>query len=95
MAEATFERYGLPNDPNVDRIIGAVLRQVRMDIPLTVNQMASLLGVDDGDLTAYEAGDRRMPADVLLAVCGTYGVGLDTFRKIVCGVAAPTTRATH
>jgi transcriptional regulator with XRE-family HTH domain len=61
------------------RIIGALLRQARLDAGKSEKECADLLGCSSARITAYELGQRDIPLFELEALAGFLGVLLANF----------------
>ncbi|HMM27336.1 MAG: helix-turn-helix transcriptional regulator [Chloroflexota bacterium] len=68
------------------RLIGAVLRQARIDANLTPEQLAQESGVTAAHVQAYELGRRPIPLPVLMTLASACGVNLSTFFEDVSRV---------
>ncbi len=62
------------------RIIGALLRQARTDLSLSMKDLASRAGLTSGRLKKFELGERPIPIPELEALVSTLGISLDDFR---------------
>ncbi len=65
--------------PLRNRIIGARLRQVRLEAGRTQQDLAELLGHSTGLVSAYEYGDKPVPLAELELASRALGVPLDSF----------------
>lgn len=68
------------------RLIGAVLRQARVNANLTPEQLAHEAGVTAAHVQAYELGRRPIPLPVLMTLASVCGVNLSTFFEDVSRV---------
>lgn len=80
LAEKTDEQLPLPT-PDItelrDRMIGAKLRQARLDAKLTLKDFASQLDVTSGQLSAYEFGEKPLPLPELEVICSRLGLAVE------------------
>src|SRR3954453_22657811 len=81
-----------PSLGEVDRHVAARLRRRRLELGLTLHQLAGLLGISSQQGHKYETRARLLPADRLAAVAAALGVGVDHFFEGLGrdGAAGPT-----
>ena len=61
------------------RMIGALLRQERMDASLSMKSVASQVGIPTSRLKRYEMGERPIPLPELEVILGILGGQIETF----------------
>lgn len=61
------------------RMIGALLRQERTNVNMTVRQLAEKSGIGSGRITAYELGERPIPVPELETMLNVLGSRIETF----------------
>jgi transcriptional regulator with XRE-family HTH domain len=61
------------------RMIGALLRQERNNVNLSIRQLSEKTGVPQSHLKAYELGERAIPVPELEAILITMGSRIETF----------------
>ena len=61
------------------RIIGAVLRQARLELDLNQNELARSAGMSRRRLSQYELGERPVPLTHLAALAGILEIPMDVF----------------
>jgi transcriptional regulator with XRE-family HTH domain len=61
------------------RMIGALLRQERMNVNMTVRQLAEKSGIGSGRINAYELGERPIPVPELEVMLNVLGSRIETF----------------
>jgi ribosome-binding protein aMBF1 (putative translation factor) len=59
--------------------VGSRLRVKRTDLGISRQELSKQLGIDRDDLDAYEAGARRVSANLLLRIANLLDVRLDYF----------------
>jgi transcriptional regulator with XRE-family HTH domain len=65
----------------IKRIDPLKLRKARENVGLTQAAAAARLCISRQRLNAYEQGNDRVFADMIVNMCELYGCGLDTFKK--------------
>ena len=73
------KRVGRPRSQDVDRHVGARMRQRRIMLGLTQQQMAELIGVTYQQAHKYEKGINRVSAGRLYSVAQALGVEVSYF----------------
>lgn len=61
------------------RMIGALLRQERNNVNMSVRHLANETGISSSRLTAYELGERSIPVPELEMILNTMGSRIETF----------------
>lgn len=61
------------------RMIGALLRQERTNVNMTVRQLAEKSGIGPGRITAYELGERPIPVPELEVMLNVLGSRVEVF----------------
>ena len=87
MTGAGRKAPGRPRAEDVDRHVGLRVRDRRIMLGLTQQQLADLVGVTYQQLHKYERGLNRIPANRLPALARALGVGVDYFFKGAGGAA--------
>jgi transcriptional regulator with XRE-family HTH domain len=73
------KRVGRPRSQDVDRHVGARMRQRRIMLGLTQQQMAELIGVTYQQAHKYERGINRVAAGRLYSIAQALGVEISYF----------------
>jgi transcriptional regulator with XRE-family HTH domain len=73
------KRVGRPRSQDVDRHVGARMRQRRIMLGLTQQQMAELIGVTYQQAHKYEKGINRVAAGRLYSIAQALGVEVGYF----------------
>src|SRR3954467_11559379 len=76
-----------PKEPNeIDRLVGSQVRQRRMQLGMSQEQLAEQLGVTVPQLQKYEKGVNRIGAGRLHKIAGLLGAPIGTFFEVHTGV---------
>ncbi len=67
---------------DLDIMIGLNLKQARKDSNISQNDIAKLLGVQQGQISRYEAGSDRITASSLIRVAIFYDKDINYFFRI-------------
>ncbi|GGN96840.1 hypothetical protein GCM10010112_88490 [Actinoplanes lobatus] len=82
--------------PLLRRVIGAVLRRIRLGQGRTLREVAAAAGVSLPYLSEVERGTKEASSEVLAAICRALGLPmpdlLDEVRREMLREAAPTTK---
>jgi transcriptional regulator with XRE-family HTH domain len=73
------KRVGRPRSQDIDRHVGARMRQQRIMLGLTQQQLAELIGVTYQQAHKYEKGINRVSASRLYSVAQALGVEVSYF----------------
>ena len=69
-----------PKEPNeIDRLVGSRVRQRRMQLGLSQEELAAALGITVPQVQKYEKGINRIGASRLHKIAGLLGVPISTF----------------
>jgi transcriptional regulator with XRE-family HTH domain len=63
------------------RVVGVILRQLRLKSQKTHEELADVLGVDVATIQSYESGRTAVPYLHLEQLCRTMGAGVDQFME--------------
>jgi transcriptional regulator with XRE-family HTH domain len=63
-----FSAMGVETEPSDNTLIGSRVRAKRISRRISQQEFCQQLGVDSADLNAYEAGDKRINANLLMRV---------------------------
>jgi transcriptional regulator with XRE-family HTH domain len=78
-----------PKEPNeIDRLVGSRVRQRRMQLGMSQEQLAEQLGVTVPQVQKYEKGVNRIGASRLHKIAGLLGVPIGTFFEAHAGAQA-------
>jgi transcriptional regulator with XRE-family HTH domain len=70
---------GHPRSPtDVDRLVGENVRRRRIQLNLTLSQLAAELGISHQQLQKYETGANRLSAGMLCNLAGRLGVSIES-----------------
>ena len=76
-------------DPNeIDRLVGSQVRQRRMQLGISQEQLAEQLGLTVPQVQKYETGVNRIGASRLHKIAGLLGVPIGTFFEAHAGAQA-------
>src|SRR4051795_1311973 len=76
-----------PKEPNeIDRLVGSRVRQRRMQLGMSQEQLAEQLGVTVVQVQKYEKGVNRIGASRLHKIAGLLGVPIGTVFEVHTGV---------
>lgn len=79
-APARIDEYDLPRLTELrHRMIGALLRQERMNASLSMKSVAEQTGISTGRLKRYEMGERPIPLPELEVILKVLGGRIETF----------------
>src|SRR4051794_14303448 len=98
-AEGTLEARRLgggskvgAKDPNeIDRLVGSRVRQRRMQLGMSQEQLAAALGITVPQVQKYEKGVNRIGASRLHRIAGLLGVPIGAFFEVHAGAQASET----
>jgi len=78
-----------PKEPNeIDRLVGSRVRQRRMQLGMSQEQLAEHLGLTVPQVQKYEKGVNRIGASRLHKIAGLLGVPIGTFFEAHAGAQA-------
>ena len=78
-----------PKEPNeIDRLVGSRVRQRRMQLGMSQEQLAEQLGLTVPQVQKYETGVNRIGASRLHKIAGLLGVPIGTFFEAHAGAQA-------
>jgi len=78
-----------PKEPNeIDRLVGSRVRQRRMQLGMSQEQLAEHLGLTVPQVQKYETGVNRIGASRLHKIAGLLGVPIGTFFEAHAGAQA-------
>ena len=69
----------MPNANSIDSHVGSRLKALRLQGSLEVESLASRLDISSARLRDFEDGVERMPAAIMIRVCGVLGARPDQF----------------
>src|SRR4051812_29930573 len=78
-----------PKEPNeIDRLVGSRVRQRRMQLGVSQEQLAAALGITVPQVQKYEKGVNRIGASRLHKIAGLLGVPIGAFFEAHAGAQA-------
>ena len=70
---------GKSKDPNNQKIVESLLRELRVNAGLRQIDVASALGIQQSMVSKYEVGERRLDILEIRELCALFGLTLSSF----------------